>query len=141
MARIIMKPGEPMNTAWCLLGSVCSKDFDEPFNLARIQQLEDALRLQGVLPAIRMAMGGANQRKFCAFLVRLVDEDEIVKVNTRNAQEWNNQGHSSIYLEYLDDMAKLDLVKYNRTDKTLRPTASLQNLAKLNVPKVIAAAA
>ena len=139
MARIIMKPGEPMNTAWCLLGSVCSKDFDEPFNLARIQQLEDALRLQGVLPAIRMAMGGANQRKFCAFLVRLIDEDEVTKVNTRNAQEWNNQGHSSIYVDYLDDMAKLDLIKYNRAEKTIRPTASLANLAKLTPAKAIAA--
>ena len=139
MARIFMKPGEPMNTVWCLLGSVCSKDFDEPFNLARIQQLEDALRLQGVLPAIRMAMGGENQRKFCAFLIRLIDEDEVTKVNTRNAQEWNNQGHSSIYVDYLDDMAKLDLIKYSRIDKTIRPTASLANLAKLSPAKAIAA--
>ena len=139
MARIFMKPGEPMNTVWCILGSVCSKDYEEPYNLARIENLEEGLRLQGVLPVIRMALGGANQRKFCAFLIRLIDEDEVTKVNTRNAQEWNNQGHSSIYVDYLDDMAKLDLIKYNRTDKTIRPTASLANLAKLSSAKAIAA--
>ena len=139
MARIFLKEDEPMNSFWDYLSSVSSRDYEEPYNLARLERLEEALRLQGVLPALRVQLGGANQRKFVAALLRFSDENEICSMPTRNAHTWNEAGHSSVYVDYLDALAKLDLVKYNRTEKTLRPTASLANLAKLTNTKFIAA--
>lgn len=128
-----------MNSFWDFLSSVSSRDFDDVYTNARITQLEEALRLQGVLPTIRQGMYGGKQRTFVAAVVRFIDEDEVTAIPTRNAQEWNTNGHSSIYLDYLDSMAKLDLIKYNRADKTIRPNASLASLAKITNAKAIAA--
>lgn len=139
MARIFLKEDEPMNSFWDYLSSVSSRDFNEPYTLARIEQVEEALRLQGVLPTLRVALGGANQRKFCAALLRFSDDNEIASIPTRNGQAWLDAGHSAVFVDYLDTLAKLDLIKYNRTDKTVRPTASLANLAKLPPTKFIAA--
>lgn len=140
MARIFLKKDEPMNTIWCFLGSVGTKDFDDPWNLARINQLEEALKIEGVLPTIRAGMHGSNQRKFCAALIRLIDEDEICLVNTRNGMDWIKQGYAAIWIEYLDKLAEKGLIKYNRSTKTIRPTEQLANLARLTTTKFISAA-
>lgn len=140
MARIFLDPDEPMNTIWCFISSVGTKDWDDPFNLARINNLEEALKLEGVLPTIRAGLHGANQRKFVAALLRFIDEDEICRVNTRNGMDWIKQGYSAIWIEYLDKMAKLDLIKYNRKNRTIRPTEQLANMAKLTTAKYISAA-
>lgn len=129
-----------MNTIWCFLGSVGTKDFDDPWNLARINQLEEALKIEGVLPTIRAGMHGSNQRKFCAALIRLIDEDEICLVNTRNGMDWIKQGYAAIWIEYLDKLAEKGLIKYNRSTKTIRPTEQLANLARLTTTKFISAA-
>lgn len=140
MARIFLDPDEPMNTIWCFISSVGTKDFDDPYNLARINNLEEALKLEGVLPTIRAGLHGANQRKFVAALLRFIDEDEICLVNTRNGMDWIKQGYAAIWIEYLDKMAKLDLIKYNRSTKTIRPTPQLTSMAKLTTAKFIKAA-
>ena len=131
----------PINTIWCFLGSVSSKDFEDHYNRTRIDQLEEALRLQGILPAIRTGMYGNVQRNFVAAIIRFADENEPCKVNTRYSQDWVKQGYSSTYVDYLDAMAQADLISYNRATKTIRPKASLKALAKLENPlsKVIAA--
>ena len=139
MARIFLEEDEPMNTFWDYLSSVSSRDYTEPFSLARLEQLEEALRLQGVLPALRIALGGANQRKFVAAIIRFSDDNEIASIPTRNGQAWLDAGHSAVYVDYLDSMAKLSLIKYNRTEKTIRPTSSLANLAKLTNTRFSAA--
>lgn len=140
MARIFLEPDEPMNTFWCFIGSVGQKDFDDPCRLARINNLEEALKLEGVLPTIRTGMHGANQRKFVAALLRFIDEDEICLVNTRNGMDWIKQGYAAIWIEYLDKLAERKLIKYNRRTKTIRPTEQLCNIAKLSTTKFIKAA-
>ena len=140
MARIFLDPDEPMNTIWCFISSVGTKDFDDPYNLARINQLEEALKICGVLPTIRSGMYGGNQRKFVAAIIRFIDEDEICVMNTRNGMDWIKQGYAAIWIEYLDKMAKLDLIKYNRTNRTSSPTEQLANMAKLTTAKYISAA-
>ena len=137
MARIFLKDDEPMLTFFDFLSSVSSRDYQEPYSLARIEQVEEALRLQGILPTLRMQLGGANQRKFVAALIRFSDEDEITKVPTRNGQAWADAGFAAVYVEYLDSLAKENLIKYNRETKCIRPTASLQKLTKLSIPKAI----
>lgn len=140
MARIFLEPDEPMNTFWCFIGSVGTFDFDDPWNLARINNLEEALKLEGVLPTIRAGLHGANQRKFVAALLRFIDEDEICLVNTRNGMDWIKQGYAAIWIEYLDKLAERKLIKYNRSTKTIRPTQQLTNMAKLSTTKFIKAA-
>lgn len=129
-----------MNTFWCFIGSVATWDFDDPWNVARINNLEEALKLEGVLPTIRAGMHGSNQRKFVAALIRFVDEDEVTKVNIRNGMDWIKQGYSAIWIEYLDKLAEKNLIKYNRSTKTIRPTEQLTNIAKLSTTKFIKAA-
>lgn len=140
MARIFLDPDEPMNTIWCFISSVGTTDFDDPWNLARINQLEEALKIEGVLPTIRAGLHGSNQRKFCAALIRFIDEDEICRVNTRNGMDWIKQGYSAIWIEYLDKLAERNLIKYNRSTKTIRPTQQLTSMAKLTTAKFIKAA-
>lgn len=129
-----------MNTIWCFISSVGTKDFDDPWNLTRINQLEEALKIEGILPTIRAGMHGSNQRKFCAALIRFIDEDEICLVNTRNGMDWVKQGYAAIWIEYLDKLAEKGLIKYNRSSKTIRPTEQLANMAKLTTTKFISAA-
>lgn len=140
MARIFLEKDEPMNTIWCFIGSVATWDFDDPYNLARINNLEEALKLEGVLPTIRTGMHGGNQRKFVAALLRFIDEDEICLVNTRNGMDWIRRGYAAIWIEYLDKLAEKNLIKYNRSTKTIRPTEQLANIAKLSTTKFISAA-
>lgn len=130
---------EPTNSIFCHLSAVSSKDFDDVYNNARITQLEEALRLEEVLPSIRTAMYGGNQRTFVASIVRFIDAAEPAKMDTRNSQEWVNRGYSSTFVDYLDEMAKVGLIKYDRTTKIIRPTARLAALAQITTTKVIAA--
>jgi hypothetical protein len=132
---------EPMNSFFCFLSSVSSKDFDSHYNRARIDQLEDALRTLGILPLIRAGLYGSQQRNFVAAIVRFCDENEPCFIDTRNAKEWNNRGYSSTYIDYLDSMQKQGLISYNRITKVIRPKDTLKCLCKLDDPdKAIIAA-
>lgn len=128
---------EVMNSFFDFLSSVSHRDFDDLVTNARVTQLEEALRLEGVFPDSRQSLYGGQQRVFLAAIVKFIDEDEQAIIPTRNASTWNASGFSSVYLDYLDRMDEKGIVKYDREARTIEPLSRLRNLSKLNIPSIV----
>jgi hypothetical protein len=128
---------EVLNSFFDFLSSVSHRDFDDLVTNARVTQLEEAFRLEGVFPEIRQSLYGGQQRIFLAAVVKFIDEDEKACIPTRNGMTWNTNGFSSVYLDYLDRMDEKGLINYDREARTIAPLPRLRTLSKLNVPSIV----
>lgn len=118
------------NNFWDHLSAVSSRDYDDLMNNHRIDQLEEALVFENVIPRHSRSRYGGDTRRFIAGLIRFVDEDESCDMPSRNGNDWIAQGYSSAYIAWLDAMADKRLVSYDRTAKTLEPTELIKKLAQ-----------
>jgi hypothetical protein len=132
---------EIMNSVFCFLGSVMHTDFSNLENCAKIDQLEAAMRLDGIFSGHRVGQYQVAQRHFVAAMVRFAQEAEPCKVNTRNQSEWSKQGYNSNGVEWLDRMKEYGYITYSLTSKQIRPKDKIKKLIQLeNVDLAILAA-
>jgi hypothetical protein len=129
------------NTIFCFLGSVNHRDFSNLENCAKVDQLEAAMRLDGIFSDHRVGQHQVSQRHFVAAMVRFAQEEEACKVNTRNQSEWTKQGWNRNSIEWLDRMKDQGYISYSLMSKLIRPKDKLKKLIQLdNVEQAIIAA-
>ncbi len=121
---------ELRNSFWDHLSAVSSRDYDDLLNNHRIDQLEEALVFEQIIPRHSRSRYGGDIRRFCAGLLRFVDESEVCDMPSRNPNAWIAQGYSSSYLSWIDALSEKQMISYDRESRTLEPTELIKRLAQ-----------